>query len=462
MFNEAEDAAFDQDLEAPRGTQEVSSHTRKVRTGAGRKPIDESIPREVEEYDIDYEQKICSCGCQKTCIGEDTSERACIIPAKVIVRREIRKKYVCRNCEGTDNDEAGVLTAEGPRHLIPRSIADESLLAWSITEKFEYACPFYRQSSRLAAIGIPLPRATLSTLAIKVAEACKPLYQMLKASIQSGPLINADETTVQVLKEPGRKAQTKSYMWVFRGGLPGKTVVLFHYETGRSHQIPYEFLKNYTGWLQTDDYEGYHTAVRKIRKEGNKSIRHVLCWAHARRKFYEYWELSKSSDAKQILDLIGDLFDLEKLRENHSIKGFLKQRTARATLILDELWVRLLKLSAQLPPSMAFGKAVAYTVDNWEQLKLYLESPHLTPSNNAAENSIRPFVVGRKNWLFSATQQGAQSSAVLYSLVESAKLNKLPIYDYIYHVLQSLPNCSTQQDYEALLPFNLSPQSIRA
>ena len=425
LFNEAEDAAFEQNTEIELESCEVKAHTKTVCKGAGRKALSDNLPREIFEYDIDEEDKVCSCGTEKVCIGEDVSERLCIIPAKVVVRREIKKKYVCRNCEGTDADESGVHTGCGPRHLIPRSIADESLLAWSINEKFEYALPFYRQSKRFKAIGAEIPRATLSTLVIKCADKCRPLYKLLMANIKNGPVINADETRIQVLKEKGRKAQDKSWMWVFLGGEAGKQSVLFQYETGRSHKIPYVFLRDYSGWLQTDDYEAYHTALKKLGNDGNKSIRHVLCWAHARRYFYKYWEVSKSRDAKQILDLIKDLFELEKLRENRSLKGFQKQRTNRAVPILEKLFKLLTGYAAEVPPTLAFGKAIAYTLDNWGQLKLYLEEPLLTPSNNIAENAIRPFVIGRKNWLFSDTERGAESSAILYSLVESAKLQTL-------------------------------------
>ena len=190
LFNEAEEAAFDQDIESPVETREIKSHTRTSRKGVGRKPISEDLPREVFEYDLGEEQKVCACGTEKICIGEDVSERASIIPAKVVVRREKRKKYVCRNCEGTTDDEAGVITAQGLKHLIPGSIADESLLAWSIYEKFEYALPFYRQSKRLSAMGIPIPRATLSRLTIRSAEGCARIYQLLKESILCGPVIS--------------------------------------------------------------------------------------------------------------------------------------------------------------------------------------------------------------------------------------------------------------------------------
>lgn len=384
-----------------------------------------------------------------------------IVPAKVIVRREIRKKYVCRNCEGTEADESGVQTAVGYKHLIAGSIADESLLAWSINEKFEYALPFYRQSKRLSAIGADIPRATLSTLVIKCAGKCRPLYELLKEHIKNGPVINADETRIQVLNEPGRKAQDISWMWVFLGGETEKKSVVFQYETGRSHEIPYDFLTGYKGWLQTDDYEAYHTALKRLRKDGNDGVRHVLCWAHVRRRFYKYWEMSKSEDAKQILELIHALFELEKLREQFSMKGFQKQRANKAGVILESLFKHLTEYAAITPPTLTFGKAIAYTLDNWEQLKLYLDDPLLTPSNNSAENAIRPFVIGRKNWLFSDTQRGAESSAILYSLVESAKLQKLPVYDYFYYIFRKLPYCEETADYEKLLPFNLTADVIK-
>ena len=402
LFNEAEDAAFEQsDAEQEAAvveTKEVGPYTRRANLkNAGRKPISADLPREIEEYDISQEDKTCACGNEKTCIGYDSSERAKIIPAKVVVIQERRKKYACKSCEGTEADEKGVQTAEGPVHLVPRSIADESLLAWSINEKFEYALPLYRQSKRLKQIGIPIPRTTLGNLIMKCSEACEPIYELLKGTILTGPVINADETHVQVLKEPGRKAENKSWMWVFTGGKTGKESVFFQYDPSRSHTVPYEFFSEYNDWLQTDDYEAYHTALKKItdERDGHNPIRHVLCWAHVRRRFYHYWKLSKSPDAKNILDLIKNLFELEDLRSEFSVKGFFKQRKNRAGPILEQLHSALMRLLPEIPPGLDFGKAISYTLDNWEQLILYLDNPLLTPSNNKAENAIRPFVIGR-------------------------------------------------------------------
>ena len=474
LFNEAEDGAFDQkdeeQIAAVKETIEIGAHTRVVRKKAGRKKINDKLPREIHVYDLDDEEKRCGCGAEKRCIGEDVSERVKIIPAQIVVLQERKKKYVCRSCEGTANDEAGVATAKGPARLVARSIADESLLAWSLSEKFEYGLPFYRQAKRLAYLGIPLPRATLSKLAIRVAVACKPVYDQLKEHILSGPLIHADETRVQVLKEPGRKAQSQSWMWVYVGGALEKQVqrhcVLFEYSPSRSHEVPYAFLKDYKGWLMTDDYEAYATAVRKIHGERLQQgepgkINRVLCWAHARRKFYQAWEVTKSPEADTVVRVIKELFALEKLRANYSLKGFAKQRKNRGDAILDHLWTRLRTLAGETPPTLALGRAVSYTLDNWSLLKRYLEDPILPPSNNVAENSIRPFVIGRKAWLFADTPDGAQASATIYSLVESAKANGLAPYDYLYYIMREIPLCKEPADYARLLPHVLTPEKIK-
>lgn len=463
LFNEAEDGAFAQNDEEQKASASETVKAGSSKNGTkkvGRKPLPTDLPREIVEYDIPDEDKICACGTEKTCIGEDVSERAKLIPSKIVVIQERRKKYACSHCEGTTLDEKGVQTAEGVKHLVAGSIADESLLAWSISEKFEFALPFYRQSKRFSQIGIPIPRATLSNLTIKSASACKPLYELLKENIKSGTVINADETRVQVLKEPKRKASNNSWMWVFLRGDPEKRCVIFQYEEGRSHKIPLEFLEDFSGWIQTDDFEAYHTA----RKKTNGNIKHVLCWAHARRKFFQYWESTekKDTEVKQILDLLKDLFELESLRDNYSQRGFHKQRKNRAGPILETLQKKLTKLYPQVPPSLDFGKAIKYTLSNWEQLVLYLENPNFTPSNNSAENAIRPFVIGRKNWLFAGSPKGAESSAILYSLVESAKMNNLNIYDYLYFVLRELPYCETQSEYEKLLPYNLTAEEIKS
>jgi transposase len=466
LFNEAEDEAFTQTDETGEKSEvekiEVASHKRRKHRGQGRKPISPDLPREIIERDLSEEEKICECGSEMKCIGEDTSERVKIIPAKVSVVREIKKKYACRECEGTEDERPGVVTAKGTKHLITGSIADESLLAWSISEKFEFSLPYYRQTKRLEYIGAPISRSTLCNLSVQTAHACKPVYELLKNYIKSGPLINADETRVQVLKEPGRKAETLSWMWVFSGGPPGKEAVVFQYDQSRGSDIPYHFLKGYEGTVQTDDYGAYHTALKKLADSGQKNLpRHVLCWAHARRYFVKAWDTTKSQDSKQAIEYIRQLFALEKLRNEYSLRGFFKQRKNRAEQIFEIFEPWLINRFKVIPSKSALGKAVVYTLDNWKQLISYVEDPACTPSNNKAENAIRPFVVGRKNWLFSGTPAGAEASAIHYSLIESAKLNKLNPFEYLYFIYSKIPYAKTQEDFISLLPFNLDPEKIK-
>ena len=466
LFNEAEEDAFKQDDSQPEEkraeTREVGSYTRRAKN-QGRKPLSPDLPREYVTRDIPEDKKVCTCGSCLVCIGSEKTERLAITPPAVKVIVEERLKYACKKCEGTDSDSPGVITAEGKRHLIPRSIATSSLLAWSLSEKFCYALPFYRQEKRLAHIGVHIPRATLSGFAIRAGNACKPLYDLLVRHIQSGSLINADETTVQVLKEPDRKPQDKSFMCVYLGGPAGKKTVAFKYTTSRASKVHEEFLADFKGKLQTDDLGVYHTAVRELNeaRPPGDLITHLLCWSHARRKFHHAWQESKSDRAGKALKFIGSIFELEKLREGRSKTGFVKLRKNRAEVIFAEFKSWLLDLHPRVPPSLSLGKAVSYTLDNWDQLVTYIDDPDCVPSNNLAENAIRPFVVGRKNWMFCDSQAGAEASAILYSLIESAKLAGLNPYDYLWHIFEKLPYAETEDDLKALLPFNLTPEQIK-
>lgn len=466
LFNEAEDDAFRQtDEEGEKSgveKKEVAGYTRRAHRNQGRKPISPNLPREDIVYDIDEDEKVCGCGSELVCIGEDVSERVKIKPAEVKVLCEHRKKYACKTCEGTEDERGGVVTAEGTKHLLSGSLADESLLAWSITEKFEFSLPFYRQTKRLAYMGIPIPRSTLCNHAVKAAEACRPLYELLGKHIRLGPVINADETRLQVLKEPGREARDKSWMWVFAGGPPKQEAVLFRYDESRSHDIPLEFLNDYRGWLQTDDYVAYATAVREIaeKSDDHGAPKHILCWAHARRGFVKAWDTAKSPEAKEAIEIIRDIFALEDLRKEYSLQGFGKQRASRAEEIFGRFKPWLTKLAAETLSSGALSKAISYTLSNWEQLVRYVGDPLLVPSNNRAENAIRPFVIGRKNWLFAGTPAGAEASAIHYSLIESAKLAKLSPYEYLMHIFAQLPY-TKKDDLVKLLPWNLTPAQIR-
>ena len=431
--------------------QEIKSYTRKK---PGRKPIDAAIPRVEEVIDIPEEEKICACGTQMTKIGEETSERLEIIPQSIFVRKTIRPKYACRRCEGTeDEDKPAVRTAPVPVSIIPRSIASASLLSYIMIQKYQDHLPFFRQEVQFQRFGIDISRQDMSNWQQQVFEKLIPLFSLLKNTVTSGPVIRMDETTVQVMGEEGREDTQKSYMWLARGGPPDKTVIYYKYHPTRKAEHARNFLKGYKGFLQTDGYEGYDAAVR-----GLPGIIHVGCFAHARRKFFEASKATKKpQSAEEGIKHIRKLYELEdRLRkENRSEDNFLAERKKQAEPILAAFRAWLEKRAIEVLPSAKLGEAVAYTLKQWSKLIAYLESPYLTPDNNASENAIRPFVLGRKNWLFNKSPAGAESSCGMYSLIETAKQNGCEPLLYLRTLFEKAPHASSIEDWEKLLPWNI-------
>ena len=437
---------------------EIDTHTRRKK---GRKPLPAALPRVEIVHDLDEQDKICHCGAELSRIGEEVSEKLDIIPAVIQVVRHIRPKYSCRQCENAAEQGATVKVAPAPMQLIPKAIASGGLMAHIICAKFADSLPFYRQERQFTRLGVDIPRATMCRWAMRVAEACLPLKNLLRQEILSGPLINADETTVQVLKEPGKAANSKSYMWVFRGGHPDAPSLYFHYHQTRSGDVASEFLEGYKGVLQSDGYIGYDFLDQK------REITHLGCLAHARRKFVEA-QKARGKDSKTAggpdvaLRYIKDLYRLEKRAkaQNLPAEELLDLRQSEAKPILDKLHGWLVKKSTQVVPKSLLGKAVTYTLNQWDRLNAYIDYPFATPDNNLAENAIRPFCVGRKNWLFAGTPAGAEASATLYSLVESAKANKLEPYKYLRFLFENLPFAMTAEDYRRLLPSRVSQQML--
>lgn len=436
---------------------EVPAHQRRK---SGRKPLPEELPRVEVMHDIDAADKVCGCGREMSRIGEEVSEQLDIIPAKIQVIRHIRPKYACRNCEGVESDGPAVRIAPVPPQIIPKSIAGSGLLAHILTAKFIDHTPFYRQEKQFARLGVEVSRTSMCSWAMQAAIACRSLLNLLQEEVLAGSYLNIDETTLQVLQEPGRDPTSKSYMWIFRRGDPGRPILIYQYHPTRSGDVARTFLEDFTGFVQTDGYSGYdfldHTA----------HIRHIGCWAHVRRKFMDVVNAQgknrKTGAADMALSYIGKLYKLEKeaKAKNLSPAEVYRLRQAEAKPILDDMHRWLTRKSVQTPPKGLLGKAVSYALKQWDRLVGYLEDGRLAPDNNSAENAIRPFVVGRKNWLFSGTPEGAEASALLYSLIETAKANRLEPYAYLRHIFEKLPAASSFEDFEALLPWNMTPEQI--
>ena len=436
------------------GEEELSEVKSYKRSKPGRKPIDPNIPRVERIVDIDEKEKICACGANLTRISEESSEKLHIIPPRIYVEKIIRPKYACRCCEGTEDErKPTVRIAPVEPSIIPRSIVSPSLLSTILIQKFEDHLPYYRQEKQFERIGVTISRQDMSNWQQQAYQRLSPLFLILKNTVKSGPVVQMDETTVQVMGEEERENTQKSYMWLARGGPPGKTVVWYEYHKTRAGKIVKDFLKGYCGYLQTDGYEGYDSAIKDM-----PGIIHVGCFAHARRKFFEASKITKNPrSAEEGMKHIRMLYQLEDALRNQELDNetFLAERKARAGPLLEKYKAWLLKRKDELLPSSLLGKAVNYSLCEWDKMTAYLKSPYLTPDNNACENAIRPFVLGRKNWLFCKSPEGAESSCGIYSLIETAKQNGLVPNNYLMALFEKVPFAVSQEDWEKLLPWNI-------
>ena len=433
----------------------IPEHNRKKR---GRKPLPKNLPRKEVIHDIPEKDKICDCGSELVKIGEEVSEKIDIIPAQVIVVKNIRYKYTCKSCEGLESDSGTVKIAPVPKQLLPKSLATPGLLSYLLTAKFCDGLPFYRMEKILFRMGIELSRQTMSRWAIKIAERCRILINIMREELLSGPLIGIDETTLQVLKEPGRKPETKSYMWVYRGGTKDRPVILYEYRETKSGTFLKDMLLEYKGYVQSDAYAGYNILI------DIQTIILVACWAHARRKFYDAEKASKKKGSAHTAVLkIRSLYKIEKLAKNNNLtpEELLEQRQKHAIPILNDFKDWLDARVHTVPPKSLLGKAINYTLSIWDRLLVYTTNPFIPIDNNLVENIIRPYVIGRKNWLFSDTPKGAYASSILYSLIENAKANKIEPYWYLRHLFENLLNAETEEDFKALLPQYVDKTQIK-
>lgn len=414
----------------------------------GRQALPPELPRVDILHDLPEAQKYCPCceGQPLVRMGEDVSEQLDIVPATVRVLRHIRFKYACKACEET------VVTAALPPQPLPKSNASPDLLAWCLLAKYADALPLYRQEGIFKRYGVDLPRNTLARWVIGCSELLQPVVAALREHLLGQALIYMDETTVQVNREPGRSASANSYMWVQRGGPPGQEAVLYNYDPSRSGQVPQRLLAGYHHKLITDGYEGYAAVVRQ------NQLVHAGCWAHVRRKFIEAQKAApkgKQGVAEQALAFITELYRHEKAcaSPDPAVRHQYRQQHSTETIKALKRWLDK-KLGTVLPKS-ALGKALHYLSGQWKRLIVFLDHGDIPLDNNPAENAIRPFVVGRKNWLFSDTPKGADASATIYSLIETAKLNGIEPHGYIVHLLKTLPGRPPSEPVTDLLPWNV-------
>ncbi|MBB3230953.1 IS66 family transposase [Halomonas stenophila] len=450
LINEAEVAVDEEDAAAADepATEASAVEARqpaKRRTRGGRVALPSELPRVDVVHELPEDSRHCAeDGTALKVIGEEISEELHVVPARVEVIRHVRYKYACPACE------EGVQVAPAPAKLLPKSNASATLLAYVATAKYQDALPLYRQSQIFARHGAEIPRQTLARWMVQVGDRLMPLVEALRQHLLQAPLIHMDETTLQVNAEEDRSASATSYMWLQRGGPPGQQVVLFDYDASRAGRVPVRLLGDYAGRLITDGYEGYAEVVRR------NGINHAGCWAHARRKFVEARKVQpkgKTGKADWALNQIRKLYAVEKQAKALEPEARQALREQKSRPLITQLRTWLDKSLAQVLPKSALGKALHYLDSQWGRLTRCLDDGWIPLDNNPAENAIRPFVVGRKNWLFSHTPSGAQASAAIYSLIETAKANGLSPYEYLQFVFETLPTLGEEDDLNSLLPW---------
>jgi transposase/uncharacterized coiled-coil protein SlyX len=462
LFNEAE-AAADEDSDEEPGAQaesdeptiEAPAHTRRKR--GGRRPLPAFLPREEIVHDVPEEERIC-CNDpehQLVRIGEEKLEQLVFIPSTAKVLVHVRPKYACPSCKD------GVKVAPPPPQPIPKSFATPSLLAQIVTSKYADALPLYRQEKIFGRIGVDLSRATMASWVIRMGDLVTPLLDYALDEIRNGDYVQADETPFQVLKEDGKRATSKSYLWALRGGTePEHPLLYYEYAPTRSGEVAQRLLEGFEGFLHTDGYWGYDGF------DDQPGVVHVGCFAHARRKFDEALRGqgksskkskpgAKKSLARQGFDQINKLYEIERgygdatAEERHALRA---EKLAPKLAKLSE-WIDASK--DRVPPKSLTGKAISYLDSQWSKLVRVLDDGRIPLDTNAIERAIRPFVIGRRNWLFADTPSGATASARLYSLVETAKANGLEPWAYLAEVFEKLPAAATDDDIEALLPWRV-------
>jgi len=463
LFDEAELTVAEEkpEVEVEEETVEVPAHTRKK---PGRRKLPESLPRHDIVHDLPPAEKTCACcGKERPRIGEDATEELEYVPAKLVVNRHVYPKYGPCGCERSRADETirAIVTSPALKRLIPGGLAGPGLLAHLATCKFADGLPFYRMEKILARYGIEYPRSTMCRQMIAVSRACQDLLDLMWEDARGSPVLHLDETTVQVLKEPERLASQKSYMWVTVGYHQKKKIVLFHYHQSRSKTVAEELTKDYQGYIQTDGYAAYNAVGER------DGIAHAGCWGHARRKFFESLPGPQHTGlARRPMLLIGKLFAIDKkyrtLWESGKLSAeeFVAKRRTNSLPVLDQIRAWVDAHIASVTPSSHLGEAMKYVTNQWEKLIRYLDHPLLRPDNNIAENAIRPFVIGRKNWLFADTPLGAHASASLYSLIESAKANGLDPYAYLKYLFTMLP-VTPKEKLIDLLPHRINPALLK-
>ena len=454
IFNEAEKEA---DVCVIEPELEEITYKRKKRIGKKDEMLS-VLPVETINYYLPEDEQGCpECGGNMHIMGKNISRELKIIPAQVMVVEHVQHIYSCRGCENF-SDSTPIVKSVVAEPVIKGSMASPSLVAYIMSQKYLTAIPLYRQEQEFQRLGIDISRQTMANWVIRcAADWLEPLYDILKEFLRNRQVLHADETVLQVLKEPGKTPQSNSYMWLYRtSGDTKEPIILYEYQPDRRAKRPQEFLEGFKGFLHSDGYAGYHCLQKDIIVCG--------CLSHARRKFDEVLKSIKPAEQIGSKALTGknycdQLFSLEKKFADLTPEDRYTKRLELAKPILDKFFEWLKSVNAL--PKSALGKAVQYTLSQWVYIVNYLLDGRCEISNNRAERSIKVFVIGRKNFLFADTVRGAKASAIIYSIIETAKENGLNPMKYLTYLFEKMPNLDFKNNpdlFECVLPWGNLPQ----
>lgn len=448
FFNEAEEET-NSHAEEPKPETLVSAHTRKPKSTKAE--LTENLPHKEVVVDLKDDEKNCKiCNSELVCIGkEKLRSELNIVPAQVFVIDYYRNVYKCPACE-KETDEANIVKPDAPVAVMKKSMASPASVAYTIQEKYQNGVTLFRQEQYWKSCGVGLNRNTLANWIIRSSRWFVPIFDRMFNALLNEDIIHADETELRVLKQNGVPVNSMSRMWVFCSGkYSDKPMALYKYHPTRSAKVVEDILGSYSGYLQTDGYAAYTHAAKANR---------IGCWAHARRKWVDCLPKgieANGSKASEALSLIEQLFSIEKSLVDVPEKEIFEQRLKYSKPLLEKYW-KLLEGIDSLGGS-ALNKAVNYSVNNKKELNGYLQDGRLEMTNNKAERAVKPFVIARKNFLFSDTSKGADASAMCFSMIETAKLNNLNVYGYLIYLLNMLPQYGkepTDDQLNKLMPWS--------
>ena len=424
----------------------------KKKSNAGRKGLSKNIPREQVYIDLTDEEKEGAIDVFYTTVKEELD----ITPAKVRVLEYLQQKAVFADTNEDGTTKRTIKAATMPKHPLNKAIGSISLLAYIIIAKFCDGLPLYRQENILSRYGGTITRTTMANWMIRLSLQLQPLINLMREHQLEYDYIQGDETTIAVLKEEGRSPTSKKYMWVTLGGPPDKPAILFEYDPSRGKEVPQRLFEGYTGYLQVDGYPGYDAVCLA------QGITQLGCMDHLRRYYVNAQKAqpkkNKSGNVSKADVAIGKLrrlYKIEKEIKDLSVEERYRQRQKLSVPLLQDFKTWVDKNIGKVEKGSLTHKALVYSRNQWPKIIRYCDDGRLHMSNILAENAIRPFVIGRKNWLFADTSNGAKASATLYSLIESAKANGLEPYKYFCTVLKQIPYAENVEDFEKLLPWNI-------